>query len=106
MEKSKQTHTNAAESVVMGQSGPPNHTEKITLQVLAKIGQPPRFERVEVCRYHNGKYRVNVWQQFKPSKDVVVTPSSRIGPSYYLAVSDTGDIIHSDPPMKRLGFDT
>jgi hypothetical protein len=32
----------------------PNHAEKIKSQVLAKIGRPPRLDRVEVCRRHNG----------------------------------------------------
>jgi hypothetical protein len=32
-----------------------NHTEKIKSQVLAKLGTPPRLNRVEVCNHHNGK---------------------------------------------------
>ena len=43
-----------------------NHTEKISAQVLAKIGKPPRLHRVEVCKQHNDKYRVNVWEQPEP----------------------------------------
>ena len=41
----------------------PNHTEKIKSQVLAKVGTPPRMQRVEVSKHHNGKYRVNIWEQ-------------------------------------------
>lgn len=80
-----------------------NHTEIIRSQVLAKIGTPPRLERVEVCKHHNGKCRVNIWQQPEPEKNVAVTPSARIGLSYYLTVSDTGEIIASNPPMAKLG---
>ena len=29
----------------------PNHSEKIKSQVLAKIGKPPRLDRVEVSRH-------------------------------------------------------
>jgi hypothetical protein len=82
----------------------PNHAEKIKAQVLAKIGRPPRLDRVEVCQHHGRKYRVNIWQQPKLDGKLTVTPSSRIGPSYYLTVSDTGEIIHSDPPLTKLSF--
>ena len=80
----------------------PNHAEKIKSQVLAKIGRPPRLHRVEVSRHHNGKYRVNIWQQPEPDKNFAVTIAPRIGPSYYLKVSDTGEIIDSSPPMTKL----
>ena len=50
----------------------PNHTEKIKSQVLAKVGRPPRLHRVEVCRHHNGNYRVNIWEQPEPTGDFAV----------------------------------
>jgi hypothetical protein len=79
-----------------------NHTEKIKSQVLAKIGKPPRLDRVEVSRHHNGNYRVNVWEQPEPNKDVVVTVAARIRSSYYLKVSDSGEILGSNPPLTKL----
>ncbi len=79
-----------------------NHTEKIKSQVLAKIGRPPRLDRVEVSRHHKGHYRVNIWQQPEPNKDFAITIAPRIGLSYYLKVSDTGEIIDSQPPMTKL----
>ena len=81
----------------------PNHTEKIKSQVLAKIGKPPRLDRVEVSRHHNGKYRVNIWEQPEPDRNIAVTFGARIGLSYYLTVSDTGEIVDSNPPMTKLG---
>lgn len=81
----------------------PNYTEKIKLQVLAKIGKPPRLDRVEVCKHHNGKYRVNIWEQTEPKKNIAVTPSPRIGLSFYLTVSETGEILNSNPPMTKVG---
>ena len=81
----------------------PNYADKIKSQVLAKIGTPPRLQRVEVCKHHNGKYRVNIWEQPEPDKSLSVTTSARIGWSYYLTVSDTGEIIDSNPPLTRLG---
>jgi len=81
----------------------PNYTEKIKSQVLAKIGKPPRLDRLEISRHHNGKYRVNVWQQPEPNKNFAVTIAPRIGLSYYLKVSDTGEIIESNPPLTKLG---
>ena len=98
MEKTKKTLPNKEEPAVV-----PNHTEKIKSQVLAKIGRPPRLDRVEVSRHHNGKYRVNIWQQPEPDKNIAVTTGPRIGLSYYLTVSDTGEIIDSNPPMTKLG---
>jgi hypothetical protein len=80
----------------------PNHTEKIKSQVLAKIGTPPRLHRVEVSKHHNGKYRVNIWEQPELEKSIAVTASARIGRSYYLTVSETGEIIDSNPPMTRV----
>ena len=81
-----------------------DHSERIKSQVLAKIGKPPRLDRVEVSRHHGSKYRVNIWQQPEPDKNIAVTIGPRIGLSYYLTVSDTGEIIHSDPPLIKLGF--
>jgi hypothetical protein len=81
----------------------PNHTEKIKSQVLAKIGKPPRLDRVEVSQHHNGNYRVNIWQQPEAKKNIAVTASPHIRASYYLKVSDTGEIIDSNPPLTKLG---
>jgi hypothetical protein len=97
MEKTKKTPTEKEEPVAA-----PNHMEKIKSQVLAKIGRPPRLDRLEVSRHHNGKYRVNIWQQPEPIENIAVAVGPRIGPSYYLTVSDTGEIIRSDPPMTKL----
>ena len=97
MENVAQTATKKEEPVAV-----PNYTEKIKSQVLAKIGKPPRLERVEVSRHHNGNYRVNVWERPEPNKDVVVTIVTRIRSSYYLRVSDTGEIIDSNPPLTKL----
>ncbi len=84
----------------------PNHTEKIKSQVLAKIGTPCRLHRVEVSKHHNGNYRVNIWEQPEPVKNVAVTASARIRSSYYLKVSDAGEIIRSNPPLAKLGSST
>jgi hypothetical protein len=81
----------------------PNYTDKIASQVLARIGRPPRLERVEVSKHHNGKYRVNVWERPEPDKNIAITTGPRIGSSFYLTVSDTGEIINSNPPMTKLG---
>ena len=100
MEQAKNTVSHKDEAAAVER---PNHTARITSQVLASIGKPPRLDRVEVCKQHNGKYRVNIWEQTEPKKNIAVTPSPRIGPSYYLTVSDTGEIIDSNPPMTHLG---
>lgn len=80
----------------------PNHTERIKSQVLAKIGKPPRLARVEVSRQYGSKYRVNIWQQPEQDRNLAVTIAPRIGLSYYLTVSDTGEIIDSNPPLTKL----
>ena len=81
----------------------PNRTERIKSQVLAKIGRPPRLHRVEITQHHGGsKYRVNIWQQPEPDKDIAVTLNPRIKWSYYLTVSDTGEIIASNPPLTKV----
>jgi hypothetical protein len=82
----------------------PNHTEKITSQVLEKVGRPPRLHRVEVCRHHDGNYRVNIWAQSESKGDSASLIGVRIRSSYYLKVSDTGEIIRSNPPLTKLGF--
>jgi ABC-type Zn2+ transport system substrate-binding protein/surface adhesin len=70
--------------------------------VLAKIGRPPRLDHVEVSRHHHGNYRVNIWEQPEANKNIAVTSSIRIRSSYYLTVSDTGEIIDSNPPLTKL----
>ncbi len=81
----------------------PNLTEQIKSQVLAKIGKPPRLDRVEVSQHHGRKYRVNIWQQPESDKTIALTIAPRIGLSYYLTVSDTGEILDSNPPLAKLG---
>ena len=102
MEKTKKIFPNKDEAAAAEQLEP-NHTAKIKSQVLAKIGRPPRLDHVEVSKHHNGKYRVNIWEQPEPNKDFVVPPGPHIGLSYYLTVSDTGEIIHSNPPLAKSG---
>jgi hypothetical protein len=80
----------------------PNHTEKVKSQVLERVGRPPRLHRVEVCRHHNGNYRVNIWEQLEPDGQFAVSIAPRIRSSYYLKVSDTGEIIRSNPPLTKL----
>ena len=98
MEKAKKIPANKEKPVVV-----PNHTEKIKSQVLAKIGRPPRLDHVEVSEHRKGKYRVNIWEQPEPNKNIAVTISPHVALSYYLTVSDKGEIIHSNPPMTKLG---
>ena len=98
MEKPKKTPPNKEELVAV-----PDHTEKIKSQVLAKIGRPPRLDHVEVSDHHNGKYRVNIWERPESNKHIAGSISLHIGLSYYLTVSDKGEIIHSNPPMAKLG---
>jgi len=57
---------------------------------------------VEVSRHHGGHYRVNIWEKPEPNKNIVVTIAPRIRSSYYLKVSDTGEIIDSNPPLTKL----
>jgi hypothetical protein len=102
MEEVKNTATNKGEPAAGEPPKEANHTEKIKSQVLAKIGRPPRLERVEVSRHQHGNYRVNIWEQREPDKDIAVTASARIRSSYYLKVSDTGEIIDSNPPLTKL----
>ena len=97
MEKVEKSAQQEEESVAV-----PNRTERIKSQVLAKIGRPPRLDRVEVSQHHNGKYRVNIWQQPKPDKTLAVTTAPRIGLSYFVTASDTGEILDSNPPLSKL----
>ena len=103
MKKTKSTPTNENEAALAEQPREPNHKELIKSQVLAKIGKPLRWHRIEVSKHHGGKYRVNIWEQPELDKHIAVTPSPRIRSSYYLTVSDKGEIIHSNPPMPKLG---
>ena len=99
MENVEKADTKKEEAVAV-----PDHTQQIKSQVLAKIGKPPRLDRVEVSQHHGKKYRVNIWQQPEPDKTIALMIAPRIGLSYYVTVSDTGEIIHSNPPLIKLGF--
>ena len=83
-----------------------DHTEKIKSQVLEKVGKPPRLHRVEVCRHHDGNYRVNIWEQLESMGASAFSMDVHIRSSYYLKVSDTGEIIRSNPPLTKLGCST
>jgi hypothetical protein len=103
MEKTKKTLANKNEPAVAEQPEQPSCKEKIKSQVLAKIGRPPRLDHVEVSLHHNGRCRVNIWERPEPNKNIAITIGPRIAWSYYLTVSDTGEIIQSFPPMIQLG---
>ena len=79
-----------------------DHTEKIKSQILAKTGRPPRLHHVEVCRHHNGNYRVNIWEKLEPTGDSAFSTPVHIGSSYYLKVSDSGEIIRCNPPLTKI----
>ena len=102
MAKTKNTPTNEVKPAAE-QPKQPSHADRIKSQVLAMVGKLPRLERVEISHHHNNKYRVNVWQQSEPDKNFAITTGLRIGLSYYLTVSDTGEILHSNPPMTKVG---
>jgi ABC-type Zn2+ transport system substrate-binding protein/surface adhesin len=102
MEKAKKTLPVKGEPATAEPPKQPNHTEKIKSQVLAKIGKRPRLHRVEVSKHHNGKYRVNIWEQPESDKNIAVSIGARIGLSYYVTVSETGEIIDSNPPLTKL----
>jgi hypothetical protein len=101
MKKAEQTEPKQEETKAL-----PDHTDRIVSQVLAKTGTPPRLDHVEVSRHPNGNYRVNIWQQALPGKDIIVTVGSRIWSSYYLKVSSAGEITYSNPPLAKLRSST
>ena len=102
MEKVKKSVTNKEATAAVEAPKQANHAQRIKSQVFAKIGKPPRLDHVEISRHHNGHYRVNIWEQPESQKNSVVTSGPRIGLSYYLTVSDTGEILDSNPPLSKL----
>jgi len=79
-----------------------DHSEKIKSQVLEKTGKPPRLDHVEVCQHHNGNYRVNMWVKLEPTGDYAFSAPVQIGSSYYLKVSESGEITDSNPPLTKI----
>lgn len=79
-----------------------DHTEQIKSQILEKTGRPPRLHHIEVCRHHNGNYRVNMWETLDPTGDSAFSTLVHIRSSYYLKVSDSGEILRSNPPLTKL----
>ncbi len=80
------------------------HAVQYVLPTLNQIvAKQSHLHRVEVCRHHNGNYRVNLWEQPESMVGFAVAIGARIRSSYYLKVSDTGEIIHSNPPLINLG---
>lgn len=82
----------------------PEHADKIKSQILEQSGKSPNLHRVEVCQHHNGNYRVNVWEKLEPTGDSAFSTRIHIGASYYLKVSDSGEILHSNPPLTQRTF--
>ncbi len=66
------------------------------------VGSVLQLHRVEVRNHRNGKYRVNIWEQPEPDKSFAVTIAARIGWSCSLTVSETGEIVGSNPPLTKL----
>jgi hypothetical protein len=102
MGKIKNASASEKKTAVVEQPKEANHTETIKSQLLAKIGKLPGLYRVEISRHHHGNYRVNIWEQPEQNKNMAITAGPRIGHSYYLTVSDKGEIIDSNPPLTNL----
>ncbi len=81
-----------------------DRAQRIKYQILEKTGQPPRLHHVEVCQHHNGNYRVNVWEKRTSTGDNAFSTDVHISASYYLKVSDSGEIVHSNPPLTQRSF--
>jgi hypothetical protein len=81
-----------------------DHTQTIKTQVLEQTGKPPQLHHVEVCAYHNSNYRVNVWEKVSPTGDSAYSTTVHIGASYYVKVSDSGEILNSNPPLTQRTF--
>ncbi len=81
-----------------------DRVQKIKLQILERTGQPPRLHHVEVCEHHNGNFRVNVWEKLEPTGETAFSAAVHIGASYYVKVSDSGEIVHSSPPLIQRRF--
>ena len=79
-----------------------DHSQTIKSQVLDKVGKPPNMHQLEVCPLHNGNYRVNLWEKLEPVGDFAMSTRVHIQSSYYLKVSDSGEIIHSNPPLTKI----
>jgi len=81
-----------------------DRAQRVKAQILEKTGLPPRLHRVEVCQHHNGNYRVNIWEKLDPTGDTAFSTAVHIGASYYLKVSESGEIMHSNPPLIQRRF--
>jgi hypothetical protein len=69
-------------------------------EVMALLGAPPDFARVDARRVGAGRYRVNVRVEL-PSEQQLVQ-ETRIAHSYFVDVDAAGNVLSSMPAIKKL----
>ena len=65
----------------------------IRKNVLAELGRPTRLLKVAVLPLWGNNFRINVWT----GEGGVSIPNS-----YFIMADDRGDILRSEPPIKKL----
>ena len=82
---------------------PKTPTEKITNQIINKLGKPPHYSKTEVKRVGINTYRVNIYASTQHEfKDIAACmPLHRITDSYYTTTNDEGTITHTSPKLTK-----
>lgn len=77
------------------------HHDKLTREVLRRIGRPRNLVKVGVVSVSRDKFRVNVFTENKVSTDEgMLIPGVRIDQSYF--ITETSDGLVSNPPLVKV----
>lgn len=76
--------------------------QAIGKNVMKKLGAPPDFDMVITRTIDNTRARVNVFvSEYKEGETTVIRHRS-IRHSFFVHVTEDGEITASDPPLKKL----
>jgi hypothetical protein len=82
---------------------PKTPADKITGQILVKLGKPPRYDKTEIKTVGLNTYRANIYVSRQHEfKDIVACmPMLKISDSFYVSTDNEGQITEVKPSIVR-----
>lgn len=71
-------------------------------EIMSLLGAPSKFVRVDARRVGNRAFRVNVHVEHRDESELCVFQQTRIAHSFYVEVDGDGDVMTTQPPIRRI----
>ena len=80
---------------------PIDFTGFVKEQVLNKLGKPKNLNFIRASNIFENRWRIDVWCHFDSTVTIMPTKCSKIFHSYFAHTGPDGQIIYSNPEIKK-----